>query len=156
MNLIKKYALNYLSKYDSSKKNLELILRKKINRLNLEKKDKYLLFNSIDTIILELEKKNIINDNNYIDRKILNLSSQAKSKNFIANYLLQKGLNKDAINMRLREFELNNEDWEYQSAKLFIIKKKINIKNKEMKQKYLSKMSRAGFNYSLCKKILEL
>ena len=69
---------------------------------------------------------------------------------------MQKGLNKDAINMRLREFELNNEDWEYQSAKLFIIKKKINIKNKEMKQKYLSKMSRAGFNYSLCKKILEL
>ena len=33
-----KYAIYYLSKYSSSKKNLELILKKKIKRLSDEKK----------------------------------------------------------------------------------------------------------------------
>ena len=32
-----KYAINYLSKYSSSKKNLERILKNKIRRTNIEK-----------------------------------------------------------------------------------------------------------------------
>ena len=35
-----KYAVYYLSKYSSSKKNLEYILKKKIRRLTEEKKNK--------------------------------------------------------------------------------------------------------------------
>ena len=33
INSLKKYAINYLSKYDSSKKNLERILNNKIKKL---------------------------------------------------------------------------------------------------------------------------
>ena len=51
---IKKYALNYLSKYDSSKKNLERILRNKIRKTDLQKKEKYILYNAINSILSEL------------------------------------------------------------------------------------------------------
>ena len=36
--ILNKYAVNYLSKYATSKNNLEKILRNKIRRMNLEKK----------------------------------------------------------------------------------------------------------------------
>ena len=39
-----KYAINYLSKYSSSKKNLERILKNKIRRTNIEKKEKFTLY----------------------------------------------------------------------------------------------------------------
>ena len=46
-----KYAVNYLSKYSSSKTNLERILKNKIRRTNIEKKAKYTLYNSIPEVI---------------------------------------------------------------------------------------------------------
>ena len=49
-----KYAIDYLSKYSSSKANLEKILRNKIQRLKIEKKEKYLLYNSLEKIIFDL------------------------------------------------------------------------------------------------------
>ena len=36
---LKKYALNYLNRYASSKKNLELILLRKVKKLRVEEKD---------------------------------------------------------------------------------------------------------------------
>jgi len=47
-----KYAIDYLSKYSSSKNNLERILKKKISRLKIEKKEKFILYNSINQIML--------------------------------------------------------------------------------------------------------
>ena len=50
-----KYAIYYLSKYSSSKKNLEFILKKKIRRLSDEKKIRFQLYNEIQIIIEKLE-----------------------------------------------------------------------------------------------------
>ena len=155
--LLKKYAIQYLSKYDSTKKNLERVLRNKIRRINNANKDeKLILFKLIFKIIEELESKQIINDERYTDTKILYFSSQGKSKNFIKNYLLQKGIEKNLINSTLKDFELNNPDWEFESAKIFVRKKILNFNDKKNKEKNLGKMSRAGFNYSISKKILGL
>ena len=42
INLLKKYAYAYLSKYDSTKKNLEWKLKNKISKMtNVEKKEKF-------------------------------------------------------------------------------------------------------------------
>ena len=67
--LLKKYALNYLAKYDSSKKNLFNILKKKINKLTTENKEQKILYNSINDILIELESKKLIDDNKYALRK---------------------------------------------------------------------------------------
>ena len=155
--LLKKYAIQYLSKYDSTKKNLERVLRNKIRRINNANKDeKFILYKSIFKIIEELESKQIINDKKYADTKILYFSTQGKSKNFITSYLLHKGIEKSLINNIFKDFELDNPDWEYESAKIFVRKKILGFNDEKNKEKNLAKMSRAGFDYNISKKMLGL
>ena len=149
-----KYAIYYLSKFSSSKANLERILKNKIRRLKIEKQDKYLLYNSIEEIIKRLEKNNFINDLRYASSKIQNFVFQGKSKIFIKNYFRQKGIENIIIIKILEDYELQNPNWELESARVKKKKKRISSKLKE-KEKNLSKFSRAGFNYEISIKILE-
>ena len=149
-----KYAIAYLSKFSSSKKNLSRILKNKIMRMKIEKKDKFFLYNSIPQIIVKLENNKLINDKNYTQSKIRSFAHQGKSKLFIKNYLIQKGIEKLIISDSIKEFEYLNPNWEKDSAKIFIHKKKL-IKSPGNYQKNLSKMARAGFSYELSKETLE-
>ena len=148
------YAINYLSKYNSSKKNLERVLKNKIARSNIEKKIKYDLYNSISEIITTIENNKLIDDNVYTLSKIRSYANQGKSKLFIKNYLLQKGVDKNVISNSIETYQNQNPNWEIESAIIFINKKKL-IKSSENYQKNLNKMSRAGFIYEICKNILK-
>ena len=148
-----KYAVNYLSKYDSSKNNLVNVLKRKILRLNLTSFEKKKLIDIIESIILKLEKNKFIDDDRYSSTKILSLSNSGRSKNFIFNYLIKKGVNKSQIQNNLNSMSQNNDNWELESAKIFVKKKKLLEKN-ESYEKKLAKMARAGFSYDICKKIL--
>ncbi len=149
-----KYAIKYLSKYSSSKKNLEKILKNKIMRMKIEKRNKAILYNSIPSIILNLETKNIISDSDYAASKIRFFTSSGKSKIFINRYLFQKGINNEIINELLKVKENENSNWELESAKVFARKKNLHKNNKD-KEKNLAKLARAGFSYEIAKKILE-
>ena len=83
------------------------------------------------------------------------MSIKGKSKNFIFNYLLKKGIDKFKIQDNLNLFEKDNNNWELNSAKIFARKKKI-IESNDSYEKKLGKLARSGFNYEICKKILEL
>ena len=115
-----------------------------------------MLYKSIFKIIEELESKQIINDKRYTDTKILSFASQGKSKNFITSYLLHKGIEKILINNAFKDLELDNPDWEFESAKIFVRKKIFGMNVEKNKEKNLAKMSRAGFNYEISKKMLGL
>ncbi len=148
-----KYAVDYLSKYDSSKKNLSNVLKRKIFRLNIKGYEKSKLINNLDTIILKLEKNQLIDDQKYTNSKILSLSRAGKSKNYISNYLIKKGINKIEIQNNLKKFQEINNDWQLTSAKLFAKKKRLLESNLSYEKK-LAKMARAGFSYDICKKII--
>ena len=148
-----KYAVDYLSKYDSSKNNLIEILKRKIFRLNLSGIEKSRLINLIIFIILKLENNNLINDKRYSFSRISSLSRAGKSKNFIFNYLIKKGVDKYDIENNLKDFQESNLEWELESAKLFAKKKKL-YESSDSYEKKLAKMARAGFSYEICKKIL--
>ena len=148
-----KYAIDYLSKYDSSKRNLINVLKRKIFRLKITNFEKSKLVNIIDSVIINLEKNKFIDDDRYSSIKILSLSKLGKSKNFISNYLIKKGIDKTQIQKNLNLMENNNNDWELDSAKIFVKKKRLLEKN-EIYEKKLARMARAGFSYDICKKIL--
>ena len=148
-----KYAVDYLSKYDSSKNNLVNVLKRKILRLNVTNFEKKKLIDIIESIILKLEKNKFIDDDRYSSTKILSLSNSGRSKNFIFNYLIKKGVNKSQIQNNLNLMKQDNENWELESAKILVKKKKLLEKN-ESYEKKLAKMARAGFSYDICKKIL--
>ena len=149
-----KYAIYYLSKYSSSKKNLEFILKKKIRRLSDEKKIRFQLYNEIQIIIEKLEKLNLINDQVFVESKIQSLQYQAKSKNYIKQYLLQKGIDKQLIEEQISLFYENNKNLEKENALKFAKKRNL-IDNDQDYQKKLSKMARAGFSYEIAKEILK-
>ena len=149
-----KYAIYYLSKYSSSKKNLEFILKKKIRRLSDEKKIRFHLYNEIQIIIEKLEKLNLINDQVFVESKIQSLQYQAKSKNYIKQYLLQKGIDKQLIEEQISLFYENNKNLEKENALKFAKKRNL-LDNDQDYQKKLSKMARAGFNYDIAKEILK-
>ena len=149
-----KYAIYYLSKYSSSKKNLEFILKKKIRRLSDEKKIRFHLYNEIQIIIEKLEKLNLINDQVFVESKIQSLQYQAKSKNYIKQYLLQKGIDKQLIEEQISLFYENNKNLEKENALKFAKKRNL-IDNDQDYQKKLSKMARAGFSYDIAKEILK-
>ena len=118
---ILKYAIDYLSKYDSSKKNLLDVLKRKIFRLKISGVEKSNLIKILENIIVKLEKNNLIDDKRYCLSKISSLSRTGKSKNFIFNYLIRKGINKFEIQNNFELFKEDNNDWELSSAKLFTI-----------------------------------
>ncbi len=148
-----KYAIDYLSKYDSSKSNLVSVLKRKILRLKITNFEKRKLIEIIGSIILKLEKNKFIDDDRYSSTKILSLSNSGRSENFIFNYLMKKGVNKSQIQNNLKLMKQDNDNWELESAKIFAKKKKMLEKN-ESYEKKLAKMARAGFSYDICKKIL--
>ena len=148
-----KYAVDYLSKYDSSKVNLVNVLKRKILRLKTTNYEKRKLFNIIESIIIKLEKNKFIDDDRYSSTKILSLSNSGKSKNFIFNYLIKKGVNKSQIQNNLNLMKQDNDNWELNSAKIFAKKKKLLEKDLSY-EKNLAKLARAGFSYDICKKIL--
>ena len=149
-----KYAIYYLSKYSSSKKNLEYILKKKIRRLTDEKKIRYQLYIEIKTIIDKLEKLNLINDTLYTESKINLLLNQAKSKKYIKQYLINKGINKKVADDQIALFYEKNENIEKKNAIKFAKKKKL-LNDSLDYEKKLSKMARAGFSYDIAKEILK-
>ena len=120
-----KYAVDYLSKYDSSKNNLVSVLKRKILRLNVTNFEKKKLIDIIESIILKLEKNKFIDDDRYSSTKILSLSNSGRSKNFIFNYLIKKGVSKSQIQNNLNLMKQDNENWELESARIFAKKKKL-------------------------------
>ncbi len=150
-----KYAIDYLSKFDTSKNNLVRILKMKIQRVTKDKKERFGLYSQIEYVVNELERSKLINDQNYTYNKIRLFASQAKSKKFIENYLFQKGIEKKVIQETLKDFENTNLNWEKKSAFAFAKKGKL-LGTKEKIEKKLGKMARAGFSYELCKEILKI
>ena len=150
---ILKYAIDYLSKYDSSKKNLFNVLKRKILRSDIINIEKAKLIDNLDNLILKLENNKFVDDNKYSFLKILLLSRLGKSKMYIFNYLIKKGVNKFDIEHNLKKFQEENFNWELNSAKQFAKKKRL-LDSNESYEKKIAKMARAGFSYDICKKIL--
>ena len=149
-----KYAIYYLSKYSSSKKNLEYILKKKIRRISDEKKIRFQLYKEIKIIIDKLEQLKLINDKIYAESKINSLLNQVKSKNYIKQYLIRKGVSSEIADEQIALSYEKNQNLEKENALKFAKKKNL-INDKKDYEKKLAKMARAGFSYEISKEILK-
>ena len=149
-----KYAIYYLSKYSSSKQNLEYILKKKIRRISDEKKIRFQLYKEIKIIIDKLEQLKLINDANYAESKINALLNQVKSKNYIKQYLIRKGVSGEVADKQISLFYEKNQNLEKENALKFAKKRNLTNDKKDYEKK-LAKMARAGFSYEISKEILK-
>ena len=151
---LSKYAIYYLSKYSSSKKNLEYILKKKIRRLTEDKKIRFELYEEIKSIINKLENLKLLNDKLFAESKINSLLYKGKSKNYIKQYLIRKGVDKELANEKIILFYKKDLNLEKNNAYKFAKKKNLLNNNLDYGKK-LSKMARAGFSYEIVREILK-
>ena len=117
-----------------------------------------MLFREINLIANDLEKKKLINDEDFTINKIQNYISIGKSKNFILSNLIKKGIDKKTIDEKMFIIENEDPDWEMKSAEKFLKKKKqdkFSIKKNKNFDKDIAKMARAGFSYTIIKKLLK-
>ncbi len=149
-----KYAVYYLSKYSSSKKNLEYILKKKIKRLTEEKKIRFELYKEIKIILDKLVKLKLLNDQIYTESKINYLINQLKSQNYIKQYLISKGISSKLADEEISLFYKKNKNLEKENALKYARKRNL-LNNGQDYKKNLSRMARAGFSYEIIKEILK-
>ena len=89
-----------------------------------------------------------------MESKIQSLQHQVKSKNYIKQYLLQKGIDKQLIEDQISFFYENNKNLEKENALKFAKKRNL-LDSDQDYQKKLSKMARAGFSYDIAKEVLK-
>ena len=157
---LRNIALYYLERFESSKDNLRIVLRRRI--------DKYVFANKeynpeeayiwVDEIVEECAQHNFVNDERFTNLKINAYLKSGKSRRYIEQKLKQKGIDNKTINQSFEEVEYS----EFDVALNFARKKKIGKfrENKEMqianRQKDLASLVRAGFDYDIAIRILEM
>ena len=156
---LRNIALYYLERFETSKDNLYLVLKRRI--------DKYAFFDKeydpsqayiwADEIVEECSKKNFVNDERFAEYKINSYLRAGKPRRYIEQKLKQKGIDDKVITDFFEETEYN----ELEIAKNFARKKKIGpfreSKEKQLEnyQKDLSTLVRAGFNFDIAKDVLD-
>lgn len=155
---LRNIALYYLERFESSKDNLRIVLRRRI--------DKYVFANKeynpeeayiwVDEIVEECAQHNFVNDERFTNLKINAYLKSGKSRRYIEQKLKQKGIDNKTINQSFEDIEYS----EFDVALNFARKKKIGKfrENKEMqianRQKDLAALVRAGFDYDIAKDII--
>ena len=162
------YSLYYLSKYSSSSKNLEKVIKKKLIKLS---KNNTLIIDEVDQwinlTIQKLEENKILDDLEFSKSKALSLFRSGKSSKMIYGKLKNFGISDEYIRIAISNISENhidsnsNEDLDYNAALIFARKKNISLDKlrnepKDKIQKSLKKFNNAGFSLSTLKKLVDL
>ena len=161
---LKKYSTYYLSRYNVTKRKFEDILKKKITKDYLEKKISesahHQLIQEISDASKYFEEIGFFNEERMLEILFDNFIKKGYSKKKIKYKLLSAKFNRDKANLFLKK-KFNDETLNqtllinYLNKSNIIEKqKKLNISDKQLFDKILSKLSQQGFEYEDSIKIL--
>ena len=158
---IKELALNYLDKYQPSKKDLRLYLFKKVLSDEQGSANKSIILEQIDKIIHQLDNLGLVNDDSYSEIKSKNFLKRGYSLNKIKMTLSQKGIDNEQLKKTMDKIKEDNEDPDFYSAIKICRKRRIGPyrpdANKEMfYKKDIGVLARAGFSYDTSVEVLKI
>lgn len=137
------YSLNLLGRYSKTKKEM-------INKLKEKEYDQ----ETTDAVVQKLSDLGYLNDEDYLDAFIRNKqeNSSTLNKRTLYNKMLQKGLDKELIQEKLQNTDID----EYQNALKAAERKLRNLKgtDKEKKMKLYTYLYGKGFDYETCTKVV--
>ena len=148
-------AIWYVERYATSSANLRKYLVRKV-------RDSYLNLGSdeiIDDIIREFQGQKIINDKLFAEGKLQNLILRGWSINKSVYKLKQLGISDHDIDICVDEMKKENNELDLYAAARLVKKRSLGAFrrvefNDKVKTKEFGIMSRAGFSYGICKKLL--
>ena len=161
---LKKYSTYYLSRYNVTKRKFEDILKKKITKDYLEKKISesahHQLIKEISDALKYFEEIGFFNEERMLEISFDNFVKKGYSKKKIKYKFLSVKFNRDKVNLflkkKFKDGTLNQTLLINYLNKSNIVEKqkKLNISDKQLFDKILSKLSQQGFEYEDSIKIL--
>ena len=154
-------AYSYLEKYNPSKQQLKVYLLKKYLTKIKGSKSKKEVTSIIDEIILNFEKKRILNDEMYSDSKARMFLKRGYSLNKINQSLRSKGIDSKFIKQSIDKIKDNEIEPDFVSALKLCKRRRIGPlrpdDNRELfYKKDMGILARGGFSFELSKRILDL
>ena len=161
---LKKYSTYYLSRYNVTKRKFEDILKKKITKDYLEKKlsesDHHELIQEISVALKYFEEIGFFNEERMLEISFDNFVKKGYSQKKIKYKFLSAKFDRDKVNLFLKK-KFEDEKLKQtllinylNKSKILEKQKKLNISDKQLFDKILSKLSQQGFEYEDSIKIL--
>ena len=161
---LKKYSTYYLSRYNVTKRKFEDILKKKITKDYLEKKisesNYYNLIKEVSDTLKYFEEIGFFNEERMLEISFDSFVKKGYSKKKIKYKFLSAKFDRDKANLFLKK-KFKDETLKQtlllnylNKSKIVEKQKKLNISDKQLFDKILSKLSQQGFEYEDSIKIL--
>ena len=158
---LKNIALYYLQRYASSSLNLKSVLMRRVYRSSAHHgssvdEGKAL----VDEVVSRLQDLELLNDREFAGAQAISMHRRGNSQRAIKIKLYQKGLGKDDIDAAVRALEEEFEDIEFIAAATLARRRKLGPYRdgklrKELYEKDLAALARAGFSYYIAKQVIE-
>lgn len=158
-------GLAYLQRFATSSSHFKTIMMRKIDKScrHHTDQDRNLCEEMLDKLILKLQDLEILNDEAYVRGTVTSSRRRGLSSMKIKQKLMIKGVKTDTIEAAIKthdklEYE-NDTEGDLLAAITFIRRKKFgafDFENKKEFEKCLATMARAGFQYNVARKILEM
>ncbi len=157
---LRNIALYYLKRFESSRANLRNVLRRRVDKYAYFDKtfDKSEAYEQIEKLLDDFEAHKYIDDARFAELKIRSYLAAGKSPRYVLGKMREKGIDE---NLAWRILE--REDYDPVAAAMKLArKKKIGPfeldanKRYERRSKDLAILLRAGFDYDVVMKILEM
>ena len=156
-------SLSYLSKFSATENKLNNILHS-FSEKNLKTVNKQQLSKEIASVIQKCKDHGYIDDKKFTENKIEKYINLGKSKKYIIFNLKNYGINNSIIEECLDDFFNSKIDNNIKSAIIFsrkknigpFYKKPIGSSPEKLYNKWFGSFARAGFNYDISKKVLNI
>jgi regulatory protein len=153
-------ALHYLKRYAATVSQLKHVLARKVNRsLRVHGGDRAEALGWVDSLADKLVRNGLINDVAYAELKAQSLRASGRSARVIAQKLRMKGVASELVVQKLAAATAAvSED---EAARIWARKKRLGPfrrdaeSRKENRQRDLASLARAGFPFSIAKKIID-
>lgn len=157
---LKNIALYYLKRFETSEANLRNVLKRRIDTYAYYDKnfDKYEAYGWLDDLLANFVKLKYIDDERFAEMKIRSYLAAGKSSRYIVGKLKEKGIDEYLVDNLLKRQDFDPLELALKLAR----KKKIgpycqNIDiRKERRSKDLAVLVRAGFDYDIAIKVLDM
>ena len=156
-------ALAYLSNFSSTENKLKIILQT-FAKNHFKKFEINQVQKEIISIINRCKELGYINDEEFTKNKVEKYNNEGKSKKAIILKLQNYGIDKIIVNKVIGEFFDSKENTEFRAALIFARKKSLGPFNKrnlndnfqKVLNTWFGSFSRAGFNYEVAQKVLNI
>ena len=156
-------ALAYLSNFSSTENKLKKILLT-FSEKNFKEYEIIQVQNEIISIINSCKELGYINDEEFIKYKVAKYNNAGTSKKAIILKLQNYGIDKIIVNRVIGEFFDSKANTEFKAALIFARKKSLGPFNKrnlndnfqKVLNKWFGSFARAGFNYEVTQKVLNI